>query len=306
MRKLIYSREGFVRRVRMSRDTYFLLVEGKVVDPFFFGEICKNNNKVRSSGYQIWPVAQANGGGSGKKSLLDMFDYCRARNSLMVSNSTGRKALVFCADRDADHITRGMKNSPHMMYTTSADVESEIFLNGVDEIALAVSASLDEHATKNLVDALGDWRMSLADNLRAWIKLCCLAKRTSTFPKGIGFGSNSTVNSSNFGEIDESHVQFEWNRIASECQLDSDVFARENIHVELAISRIYRRGGGFSLVKGKWVPRYLAFRLREHFGNYGADLTGIEKILTKCYLHTLDFGDIWSEPYHVKLNKILT
>lgn len=301
MSRISYTTRGFLRRVQMSRDSIFLIVEGRNHDRIFYDRICHSSEVLRSAGYQIWLSEQASDGHGGKQAMLKMFDYCRRSSNLAFQNQTsvtGRTALIFCLDRDGDHVSGGMKRSPHVVYTRSADVENEIFTEGRDVDALATALSLDKAAAESLLTRIGDWRNILSTLLRSWIELCALAQKLSAHVGGIGWASNSAVNgSSNFDEIDAVAVAKQRSKILAKSQFDADSSLERERQVLKRIDREYRLGRGWELVKGKWVPRFLERSVCQALGDQPADLKHFRLVVTKLYLSNIDFSAAWSQHY---------
>jgi hypothetical protein len=102
--------------------------------------------------------------------------------------------IIFCLDRDFDHIYGRIIDSQHILYTEHADIEAEIFTHGDEISALLTAASLDLDTTVRLKEHLGQWRTDLADLLREWIELCIIADVLSITNLGIGFGRRSSIN----------------------------------------------------------------------------------------------------------------
>ena len=163
-RKLSYSRDAFIARVRMSQRTaLFVVVEGKEFDSPFYEGVCGGSSKVREAGHQVWLIEQitrdqqGNTSG-GKQSVLAFYDYCRRNKVLRLANSGGFRSIVFCIDRDNDDIAASLRRSNHVIYTDTYDAEAHAFLHGEPLRAVAAAASLDRESTEAFLAAIGDWR----------------------------------------------------------------------------------------------------------------------------------------------------
>lgn len=198
-RRLRFTRAGFLRRIAMSYDTaLFVLVEGKVYDPYFVHKVCASSAHLVREGYDIKLISQigTNRGiyAAGKDAVLAYYDYCRRARKLTQINSKGKRSIAFFVDRDYQQITGGMRRSPHVIYTRSADVEAEIFANANELHALAMAASLDLATATDLANALGDWREVLANDWREWIELCYVAEAVRSRVRGFASGTSRIHN----------------------------------------------------------------------------------------------------------------
>jgi hypothetical protein len=308
MTRLSYSPGGFLRRIHIGRDSLYLIVEGRTHDPVFYDRLCESSNVLRRAGYQVWLSEQISNGAGGKAAMLGLFDEYREKATLSFPGRTARarRSIAFCLDRDADHLVGGTRRSPHVLYTQLADVEAEIFTHGSDMNALSIAASLDGQSARGLVEQLGDWRADLADLMRSWIELCCLALTLSSRCPGVGFRQHSLVNGPNSYEpVRPVDVQSVYGRLAAESPLTPTEQARRERRLRRRIELIYRRGEGWSLVKGKWIPRYLTIRVRTYFGSAPAELQDLTRHLTKAYLGTIDFSGAWAVRYHAQLESLV-
>jgi hypothetical protein len=150
-----------LRRISISyQASLFIIVEGKVHDPYFIDKLCQNSEAIKKSGFEIRLIGQiASDGGTyagGKHAVLDFFEHCKIAGKLVQRNKGGYRSIAFVVDRDTQQITGGMRRSPHVIYTFYADVEAHIFAESNEAEALAAAASLDSTSAADLLRSLGD------------------------------------------------------------------------------------------------------------------------------------------------------
>ncbi len=276
----------------MSGDTAaFLIVEGRTLDKTYLGSLCDSSSKLTAAGYQIWLVEEVTNGSAGKTGVLDMLEYCRKRRKLRCTNSHGSRSIGFLVDHDADTLCRQRKRSKHLFYTTHADVEAEEFAYGNDIQALMCSLSIDRPTTERTVSGLGDWRMEFAELWREWILLCCVAKSLSAHCKGLRFGHISDINVERYGQLSETRRLNRMADVRTKAALvGAPNFDSEYSRVARHVAKMFNAGNGFLLVKGKWVPGYLKWRIQSLVAGRVVDLRDFEKLAAKMYLSRVDFS----------------
>ena len=308
--RLSYTRSGFLRRLMMaSNDSIFIIVEGKDLDRPFYDTAVGSSSKIEAAGYQIWLIEQIRDDQSqkaagGKSAVLSFYEYCKKRNSLTVYSGSVKRVLAFCVDKDADHISGGRKRSPHVIYTCCADVEAEIFMWGDEVRALGNALGIHRALSLALAGMLGDWRSELAQTWQEWIELCCLAKALRS-RCSVGFGHRSTINVNTFGALDARSA-----RNARQLVIARGLYnqSRSGIIEAVVAARVkgqFSRGQGKYLVKGKWYPGFLVWRISNMKGAAPMQLNGAEKYLAKAFLGTLDPAGPWVKHYHKKFEALL-
>lgn len=231
-----------------------VIVEGKRHDRPFYEHVLESIPEAVALGFQIFLIEEI-GGTGGKPAGLSLFDTLRRDKKLVQRTRGGEKRFLFAFDRDYDHLIGGQRRSPHVMYTKTSDVESEIFSNTSIVDALKFTLSTDSSTSAMVGAELGQYLNDLGVLWRDWITLCCVAE-------GVGArcaaksSIRSLVNASYYGVVQPAEVS----RLKAEI-----VLTRRNPSKEAPIRRrvrnIYLRGEGNSLVKGKHVPDYLLHRI---------------------------------------------
>lgn len=259
----------------MSYDTsLFVIVEGKVYDPYFVEKICVSSPAIMTCGYEVKLISQismANGVyASGKDAALAYYDYCRANRKLTQSNSKGTRSIAFFIDRDCQQVTGGMRRSPHVIYTRAADVEAEIFSDAHEVAALAMAASLDMPTAIELKESLGDWRSDLATDWRKWIELCYLAEAVRARSRGFGSPTSRIHTGPRHRTLDPMALAGVEAEIARTTLLPPAEYTKTHTRIMGKINKIYLSGQQAGLLNGKWLPAQLTMAVEDFFEG-GAD-----------------------------------
>lgn len=304
-RRLSYTRSAFLRRVAMSRDKLFLVVEGRDFDVPFYSRVCESSAIVMAEGYQIWLVEQIRDDvtgkrGGGKPAVLSFFDFCKRRKALRIPSPQGDRVLTFCLDRDNEQITGGGRRSPHILYTRSSDVEAEILSQGLDEDLMMSSLSLDRSTAQGVVKSLGDWQLEFALSWREWIELCCLAKSLKS-RCDVGFGTESTVNNPKYGPADANLVAAARTRVLSRSRLSPIQTPAVEVKVASKLARVYTNGNPRCLIKGKWMPAFLHYKVRQYFGQSPVSFGSFVSSITTLMVHSIDYSAKWADCYRRRL-----
>ena len=301
----------------MSHEkSLFVIVEGKVNDPRFADKICMSSQVIAKAGYEIRSITQVESApGSytgGKSAVLDLFDYYKSTGKLSQRNSSGWKKIAFIVDRDAQHLTGGRRCSRHVIYTKYADCEAHIFFNSNEVEALALAASIDNNEAIELKAFLGDWCNGLANDWRQWIELCYVgeAARSRTPLVGLGKARSMIHDGPRYRTIDPGKLTNARQAVEATSLYSAQQFQQIRALILGKIDRIYKRGRGFTLLKGKWLPAQLTSLVKDFFSNpSGADYdwnqTGFKESATRCYAAYLNTDRPATRDMKLKLEALI-
>ena len=300
----------------MSQEaSLFIVVEGRDVDVPFYEGIAKSSPSVRAKGYQIWLVEQitrevrSNEGATsrsagGKQAVLALFDLYKAAGILSVSNSHGRRSVIFCVDKDMDDVAKVLRRSSHVAYTPMADAEACVFAFADPVAGLVRATSLSEADAREFVNQHPDPMGDLANIWRAWIQLCALAIAHSAHCH-VGTTKPSSINHQAYGAVDRAEVAIALRLIRRKSQLPVGRHASLERRVSERIARLYASGNGRRLVGKHWIIPYLRSRLGAFFGNAPIGLANIKHKAPVAYLSALDFSGGWATPYRRRFEGLL-
>ncbi len=308
-RRLSYNRSAFARRVQISQDSLFVIVEGKDLDARFYDRVCDSSATIGVAGYQVWLAEQikddsTGAAAGGKKAVLAHFDYFKSAGKLSVNSSSRKHSIAFMVDRDNDDVSGGRRRSPHVTYTDMFDVEAEIFVRGNDKEALAGIFSLDSSSASQLATDLNGWIGDLANEWRDWITLCTIAKATGA-GCDVGFGRESWVNNPKYGATEPAKLAAAGTKVAASTRRSPADYNAISTRVRGRISACFAKGHGHRLVKGKWLAPYLVYRVKAHFGSAPVAYKGVEDYVARAYLETCDFREKWASHYRDRLEALV-
>lgn len=130
--------------MQMSQALIFALVEGKDLDPFFYGQICRSVCGPKGMRYELCKANELPPHAGGKTTLIEFHNYLR-RKRCLVSVLGGKKTTaVFFLDKDIDDLSRSLRRSTHIIYTRYYDVYNDVYRHGNLVLGAACAASLDE------------------------------------------------------------------------------------------------------------------------------------------------------------------
>jgi len=206
MARIVHSQNGLLRYMQMSEAILFAFVEGKKIDPFFYGQICASACKQRQIKYALIKANELPPGAGGKPKLLKYYDYLLGRKKLS-SNLGGKRAVaVFFLDKDIDDISKRWKKSRYIIYTRYYDVHNEIFLNGDLTQGCAAAASLDPTDLKPLFSNSSQWCVQAAARWKDWVVLCVITM-LNCINHQCNYGVVSQIQSTVTGAVDAGKLE---------------------------------------------------------------------------------------------------
>ena len=297
----------------MSKEAaLFVVVEGRTFDTPFYERIVRSSDILCSSGYQFWLVEQITrstpAGGNrvagGKEAMLALYDLYRKSKQLQITNSAGKRSIVFCVDRDVDDISGSLRRSPHIIYTPLADAEACAYIYGDMTKAVSLAVSVDEKTAEQFVNAHRDWANRLANAWRDWIELCCLAAAHCAYCH-VGTTKQSTVNKDVYGETLRREVVKAKRVILAKSQLAETRRAQVEEKIRTRLRRVYSAGKQHRLVGKHWIADYLQHLLTEYFGGSPVALKRFKANAPIAFLTFLDLNGRWAAAYRRKLEALV-
>lgn len=299
------SPAGFRRRVQISRYSLHIVVEGQNFDSAYYGLIAEGSSSASTLGYVITRIDTI-GLGGGKASVLKLFGSMKRSGHLIQRVSSGTRVVVFMLDRDAERVLGGSKRSPHVYYTNGYDVESDIISHGSDFKALSWAASLAPIDSREIARRLSGWRSHAAELWRDWLFLCCVSHKLGVACEAT-FKSKSKINLAIFGSVQTGEYERIRRQILTRSGLSAIEFEIVEQTIQRRLEKLYSRGDGELLVKGKWYPAYLKYRLASEKTSSGpVNARDLEKVAVTSYLASLDVSDVWATRYIAGFDRLLT
>ncbi|WP_152231862.1 hypothetical protein [Georgenia ruanii] len=289
----------------MSRKRAFLIVEGREIDPSFFGALAGADPRLGDGTYEVYVIDQISGlrHTRGKAGVIEFHDYLRRRQMLSQENRVTKVSVLCCVDRDFDHVLgRVRRRSPHLVYTKNYNVEAEVFMVADSVRAMSGALSLTRIEAEALVTALGDWQEQLGELWSDWIELCILDAGLQA-GTGAAPSRKSAVNAGTYGRVDAAGIAsaLQTIRVRSRVQNAID---RER-YLRARFRNVTRSDGFASVVNGKHFPSYFEHRVKGYYTDDPIALTGLSSRLLSCFLMAVDFTAPWSSHYGRQFSRAL-
>ncbi|WP_285627597.1 hypothetical protein [Kineosporia sp. NBRC 101677] len=292
-----------MRRVQMSTDELFVIVEGRDHDvPFYEGIIESMGEPKR--GFQIWlreQIALPNSQAGGKPAAIELFRLLKQQGRLKVTGSGNIKSIIFMLDDDGDFVANKRLRSPHVIYTCHADVESELFGHGNIAEAVRIACSLSKAEAAALPRDVTDALNSLSARWEEWIKISqsshLLGIRTGFKPS-----DPSPINGDKYGQLDPNASRAAEQLLRSKCQTGEELKLKR---MEARINNLSSRGELGRLVKGKLVSGFLLYELKMRFANDPISTKSVKSGLSAILLTTLDFSADWAGYYRDQIRLVV-
>jgi hypothetical protein len=291
--RLRYSPAAQIRTLQISRFSLFAFVEGREIDPTFFGRVCSSSCEPLGLRYQVRTAEELRIGHAGKASLIAFYRYALSRGKLRSTLNGKLSVLVFFLDKDVDDIRRTKCRSKHVIYTAHYDVQNYVFRHGNFIRSVSAASSIDENELSEHPLFGQNWHETAARRWKEWIVLC-LFSVVHTKGQVSNYGHSSKVNSPQNGQLnpDLYNAQLLVARTASsftELQFKSTIERLTRV-----VDRHLSRGTFDGVFKGKWYSTLLEMDLRAEFHGRG-QLHRVGARATTALLATLDFTQPWAE-----------
>lgn len=301
MRRIVHDFKSYLRSIQISRYSVFIFVEGKKIDPYFYGKIADSVCQSSRINYTICKANELSGQGGGKPQLLSFFQYLRKTSSLIHDFKGSKKAVIFYLDKDVDDILRNTRKSSHVVYTDYYDVYNHIFVEGNISEALAAAASLDPKLVKSHSGDCQALRCQLAHLWKDWVKLCLFTSKRKINCRA-NYGVKSQVNNSVNGSLNINTYNTVINELKSQLGLSDQQFKRAFNSISLLVDEIYSNGHQDRVFKGKWYCFLFNQHIKKLYGT--ADCNGLDNRLPSNLVLTLDCNQPWAEHFKQPLRQL--
>jgi len=288
--------------MQISRHSVFVFVEGKKVDPYFYGKIAGSVCQPKGISYSLCKASEISGDGGGKQVLLSLFQYLRKKSAL-IDNFKGKKmAVIFYLDKDVDDILRTTRRSSHLVYTTYYDVYNHIFVEGKLAEAICAAASLDSQSLQSKLGDCRAFRYNLALQWKDWVKLCLFTAKKKVNCRA-NYRVTSQVNNSANGSLNHTSYAQVINTLKSRLGLTVQQFNRAFHRVSRLVDKMYSDDQHDYVFKGKWYCFLFTSYVRKRYST--ADCHGLDSRLPSNMALTLDFNQPWADHFKQPLKQII-
>lgn len=308
MGRLSFTSRAFVQRIKMIQSARLVLVvEGKSHDGWYYEKLCRAEPKLSKIGIMTFTsssigreLGAANVGG--KKGVLLVHDYLRARNLLAFGSGRSRKAVMCCLDADHDRVRNKIRRSRNITYTRLPDVEAHL-LSGCDEVELfACILSASEVQMLAAKSQFVGWQKSYAEIVRNWVIACHTSAEIPIINGPSADTAPPLQKTPPFSLKKDELTRIEK---ASRSAVSEDEYVRAN---RLAVSRInglYEKGRQLELLKGKWLAGYLAALLLQYAKANDLGSSCGKDVVIACAKGLQKFEGKWVEYFQGRVLRLL-
>lgn len=253
-----YSIPGFLRRMQMSQEKVWVLVEGPL-DRCFYDRLCRANANVTSRCFIVaTPSDLADLNADGKQPLLILYRYLRA-HQVLKSDLCGKcTTVLFIVDKDIDDLERIRARSPHVIYTEFYCVENYAVRFGDIAAALSAAAFLDLSSVVKRIGIDGlVWGQKVAVAWRPWVEYCLLVRRLKITNAPNYSVHTSLMHSGPYDPLDIAKQLSLLEAARKGTGLTPRKFDGIVARVCESVDRLYAAGKHDLIFKGKWYGCFL-------------------------------------------------
>lgn len=290
--------------MQMCQSKAFVFVEGFDVDPYFYGQLCKDVFGIAGCTYEIvgaWRLAQT----GGKTVLLDFYKYLATTNGLCGIFQAKSFLALFFLDKDIDDVLNSKIVSDHIIYTQYYCVENYLFIHGDILKAAASASSLEERDVAKVLGDPAGWRRSRAELWKDWIIFSILGQKLK-IPHQCNYRTGcSSINVPLDSPPDAAAVLKLRQELEADSTVTSEAFQKAYGAVSRLVNSIYARGKHDIVFKGKWYFRFLEKTVESAAAGRAYNSHGISNRLHGAITSTVDFSGEWGQYFKAPMRDIL-
>jgi hypothetical protein len=286
-----HSYEGFRRLMQMSTTNVFVLVEGKQVDAYIYGNIASVECAKIGLSYEIVRSNRVSRDG-GKQPLLALFEYLRLHDCLNDKNKPS--FCIFFLDKDMDDVFRRVVRSPYVVYTPTYSVENLLFAHGNLVAAAAAASSLDPPRFEPRLVNNAHWCRRAGAWWKDFVVFCIFVlKYNLNYDCHYGRHTSPLNN-----PVDSHALADEINLRKLELQarsgLQPDVFEKKYLAMVRFVERSYNSNLQDRIFNGKWYFSLITREIQLAAAGEDFDKRGLKNGLSAALAATLDFKAPWT------------
>ncbi|NRR29857.1 DUF4435 domain-containing protein [Oxalobacteraceae bacterium] len=246
----------------MSKQDIFVFVEGGL-DRSFYDRLLHNEISRKNISYEIRAAKELPGETGGKSTLLSFFQSLKNLGKL-TDESLGKKfSCIFFLDKDIDDFSRKKIKSPHVIYTSTYDLEGHLISCGDLILAIADSCGITRIQATKLIGNQNDFLKNSILNWQDWVTLCMISQ-VESINIGCTYERGSAINEDGVSDVD--HVKLNKFKIslALKLALSEDDFENLYLQYRNRLTREISKGNFLRFFKGKWFGFILQQHMNKH------------------------------------------
>jgi len=304
MERLNHTYLAFVRLMQMSQKSVFAFVEGKGIDSFIYGPICKQVCNILNIDYRLCLPHMIEPGTGGKDSILAFHDFLYKNSALNTKFKDKVTIVVFFVDKDIDDLLRKKKSSKNIIYTKYYDIENHIYLAGDLTKGCSAASCVDQNVISHLFNDSYEWCSSVSKRWIKWVSMCIFSKKYNVHSQ-CNYGLPSLINIDCYEKIDKIKYRNVLNELQIKSEFDSTKFRKKFRNIEKNVLKKYKNGKQDEIFKGKWYSKFMSHEMKIILDTKDYNSSGLDNRLTGCIASTLDFSGQWSDYFKEKLTELI-
>jgi hypothetical protein len=299
--RLGHSLGAMRRLVQMTATRVTIYVEGRVLDPDFYGRVCGPVCSAQNLPYEII-IGDRIAGGGGKGILIKLFEYMRGKKALIDRTGAHPKLVMFYLDKDTDDIFRKKRRSDHLVYSSMYCIENHLYCDGDLVSSIATGGSVDSQVVSARIPDPIQWRKSAAIRWQEWIALCLAAQKL-----GLGGAASYGVDHSSIdSRVNPANLAVCRTDLQSRSGRSAVQLNRVIAWAQKKADSLIRLGEHDQVFKGKW---YAVFAMHE-FDQMALSIgpinhNGAKDRLIGSLVATLRIDEPWAEHYKDPLRRAI-
>lgn len=199
-------------------------------------------------------------------------------------------------DRDRDEFSQTMRSSPHVIYTYSTDVESDILLNSDIWAAARAAYGIDSSLSTRVQAAIGDPPVFLFSLWRDWLKLGLIAIASGE-TQGLPWSQPSPVNVDTFREVDQAEVSKRFSELQQ--RIGQQRFSTLEQDAETHLQQRNVR-----LLKGRWLARFIDHSVKTYLNDETLRANVSPHVIVDTGLATVSHSGAWVKDYTLAFERL--
>lgn len=303
--RLVHSQRGFIRSLQLSSAKLFVFVEGRL-DRTFFDRLLQQTTKVTGIQHQVMAMKEVPPGTGGKPALIAAFKEFRRKGFLRMTAFGKSMLCVFFADKDADDFCRKQLRSPHLIYSSTYDLEAHLYSCADLQRALADSCGMTLQQAQALMPDSKSWLTGTTSMWKDWVTLCLLSQVWSV-NCGCTFDRISQINPDPLAPPNAAQLE---SFKATLCQRYGISRVKFNQLYDVTRGRVdssISSGTPLKFFKGKWLRHLIQRFLESNPRPADANFSGVgEKLLSTLIAQVATHSQcVCAKHYSLKLDSVL-
>jgi len=288
----------------MSHTSVFAFIEGKSIDPYFYGKLTDAVPDFNGFSRDIVRATSLQESG-GKGVLTDFYQFLLARNSLMMCFQGKITLALFFLDKDIDDVLNRRLFSEHVIYTEYYSVENYLFREGRLSEAIAAACSFEPERTQQAIGSQAIWLKSKASFWKDWLIYCVLSQKLGIVGQGNFSRNESPLNRPIDTLPDTETLALHESKLISDSGLSDLLFQRKLAGTTRYVNSLYSRDLFDRIYKGRWYLPFVVKEAKRIADGKPYRASGVGERVLSVLCTTLNFSDDWATNLREAVARVL-